>query len=459
MKTAERVVRRIIVDHLEANAVISKDQHGFRSGRSTLTQLLNHFDDVFNAMLQGNDIDTIYLDYAKAFDKVDHQLLLLKMARYGFPENLILWISSFLSGRCQTVVVKGAHSREAAVISGVPQGTVLGPVLFLIFINDLDNKIINSNVCFFADDTRISKQIVTLESKSLLELDLLNVLDWSKTNNMELNEQKFELQSYNLKPSPLSLELPFHTELFSYRISEEVILEPTSTVKDLGVIVSSDLSWSPHIATIVARARGVAAWVLSVFRTRNVDVMLTLYKSMIRSHLEYCCPLWHPSKVSDIELLENVQREFTRKINGCQSMSYWQRLKELDLFSLQRRRERYILICMWRILHGAIPNPNIQFRPRSRLGIQAVTPSLVTARTASQSRYDTTFAVVAPKLWNALPSQLTTMESAAKFKNHLTIFLKNLDDMPPTSGYVRTHDNSLPEVLRRVGVDERRSLL
>ena len=256
MKTAERIVRRIIVDHLETNEVISKDQHGFRSGRSTLTQLLMHFDSVFDAMLQGNDIDTIYLDYAKAFDKVDHQLLLLKMARYGFPENLIQWISSFLSGRCQTVVVKGAHSQEAAVISGVPQGTVLGPVLFLLFINDLDNKIFNSKICFFADDTRISKQIETMGSKFLLEQDLSNVLDWSKANNMELNKQKFELQSYKLKQSPLLSELPFQSELFSYRVSEEVILEPISSVKDLGVIVSSDLSWSSHIATIVTR--GVA---------------------------------------------------------------------------------------------------------------------------------------------------------------------------------------------------------
>ena len=177
--------------------------------------------------------------------------------------------------------------------------------------------------------------------------------------NMELNEQKFELQSYNLKESPSTLELPFHPELYSYRISEQVTLDPIDTVKDLGVLVSSDLSWSPHIAAIVTRARGVAAWVLSVFKTRSTDVMLTLYKSMIRSHLEYCCPLWHPSKVSDIELLESVQREFTRKIYGCQSISYWERLKRLGLFSLQRRRERYILICMWRILHGVIPMSNL----------------------------------------------------------------------------------------------------
>ena len=136
------------------------------------------------------------------------------------------------------------------------------------------------------------------------------------------------------------------------------------------------------------------------------------------------------------EYIQDKIREWDHKIwiqdnnkkkNGCQSLSYWQRLKELDIISLQRRRERYILICMWRILHGAIPNPNIQFRPRSRLGIQAVIPSLVSGRTANQSRYDSTFAVLAPKLWNALPSHLTTIESAAKFKNHLTIFLKNLE--------------------------------
>ena len=141
---------------LKKTHIISKDQHGFCSGKSTLTQLLSYFDQVFGGLLRGNETDTIYLDYAKAFDKVDHQLLVEKVRRYGFPDALVNWIASFLSMRRQLVVVKGVQSREAPVISGVPQGSVLGPVLFLIFINDLENKVLNSNIFFFADDTRIS---------------------------------------------------------------------------------------------------------------------------------------------------------------------------------------------------------------------------------------------------------------------------------------------------------------
>ena len=222
--------------------------------------------------------------------------------------------------------------------------------------------------------------------------------------------------------------------------------------------MSSDLSWSPHIATIVARSRGVASWGLSVFKSREPEVMITLYKSLIRSHLEYCCPLWHPSKIGDIELLEGVQREFTRRITGFQALNYWERLKALKLFSLQRRRERYILVCMWKILHGKMPNPNVRFRPPSRLGIQAIIPSLslnISGFTTNQTKYDSSFAVIGPKLWNALPGNLTTVDTASMFQSQLTKMLYSLEDMPPTYGYRRAHDNSLPEVLRRA--DERQS--
>ena len=423
-----------------------------------MTQLLSYSDEVLRGMLQGDPTDTIYLDYSKAFDKVDHELLTKKLSKYGFPINLVEWVSSFLSNRVQAVIVKGSHSRESPVISGVPQGTVLGPILFLIYVNDLENKICMSSVCFFADDTRISKQIKSLGSKQQLERDLSTVIEWSKENNMELNNQKFELITYSCQAPSFLAELPFQRELFSYYVSEDYLLDPSSKVRDLGVLITSDMSWSQHMAAIVTRANGVASWALSVFGSREKDVMLTIYKSLVRGHLEYCCPLWHPSKISDIELVESVQREFTRKIRGMRSLSYWERLKTLNLFSLQRRRERYIVLCMWKILHGLAPNPNIRFRPQSRLGIQAIVPSLnASGGAACQSKFDMSFAVIGPNLWNALPSTLTTIESATIFKSRLTSLLCKLDDMPPTSGYVRTHDNSLPEVLRRA--DERWSLL
>ena len=148
-------------------------------------------------------------------------------------------------------------------------------------------------------------------------------------------------------------------------------------MKDLGIILSSDLSRGSHISTIATRARKVVAWVLSAFKTRNMLTMMTLYKSLVKSHLEYCCPLWNSCKTSETQEIEGVQRTFTARIWGFQHLDYWQRLKALDLMSLQRRRERYIIIHMWKILHYKCPNNiNIQFCAPSRLGTKAVIPGI-----------------------------------------------------------------------------------
>ena len=217
---------------------------------------------------------------------------------------------------------------------------------------------------------------------------------------MELHEHKFELMSHRCSPTSLFDELPFYVEQSSYVVSGEVFLFPTGELRDLGLIVTSNLSWSEHISKITSTARSVASWVMSVFLSRDRDVMMTLYKSLVRSHLEYCCPLWHPARIQDIQAVESVQRVFTRRISGMRALDYWTRLKHLNIMSLQRRRERYIILQVWKVLNGVCPNDvGLTFRPVSRLGIQAVVPSLVSASSAAnQSIYDRSFAVVGPRL-------------------------------------------------------------
>ena len=136
------------------------------------------------------------------------------------------------------------------------------------------------------------------------------------------------------------------------------------------VVISSDLLWFLHVSSLTSRARSVASWVLSAFKARDKTTMLTLYKSLVRSHLEYCCPLWNTNRVADINLIAGVQRSFTSKIWGSQNFNYWERLSSLNLMSLQRRRERYIIIHMWKVLRVVVPNDlglGIKFMSPSRL--------------------------------------------------------------------------------------------
>ncbi|MCP4491840.1 MAG: reverse transcriptase family protein, partial [Gammaproteobacteria bacterium] len=275
------------------NLICSK-QHGFRSGRSCLTQLLHHLDDVLESLTNNCDSDSIYLDYAKAFDKVDHKLLIKKLHRYAINPKIIKWIESFLSDRKQAVVVDGHVSFLALIISGVPQGTVLGPILFLIFINDIEHCITKSIIRCFADDTRVSKSVSCEHDVSLLQNDLYSVIQWSERNNMVLHMDKFEYMCHRHNRRSTLVELPFVSELYQYSVSHDKSLTPVGQLRDLGVLISSDLSWTPHIKAIANKARQKAAWVFSVFRTRSSVIMLTLYKSMVRSLLEYCCPLSPP---------------------------------------------------------------------------------------------------------------------------------------------------------------------
>ena len=249
IKIFERVIRKYLVEYLESNNLISSKQHGFRKGRSCLTQLLSHMDSILENRLNGLETDVIYLDYAKAFDKVDHSILLKKLELYGIKGKLHTWLTQFLRGRQQVVVVDGQHS-EPKPVSGVPQGSVLGPVLFIIYINEIDTILKEARSGSFADDTRLMKPIETVQDTHLMQLDLNAIVEWSKENNMQLHESKFELLCYLLRKAhhQIMSELPFSGECYEYTTPGGFPINPKSDVKDLVVLLSDDCSWSAHIS-------------------------------------------------------------------------------------------------------------------------------------------------------------------------------------------------------------------
>ena len=330
---------------------------------------------------------------------MDHEILIHKLRQCGVQGKLLKSIEQFLTNRKQFVTINSFHLILALVLSGVPKGSVLGPILFLVYINDLQCHLKGSTAGSFADDTRLSKHISSCDDVLILQEDLNTVVKWATENNMVLHDSKFEYLAYRTASSKLLEELPFTAQWVHCSTPLGQDLTPASIVKDLGVHLSPDMKWSLQATIAAQNSNKMANWVLSVFSDRSKDVLLTLYKSIVRSRLEYSCPVWNPPSMQDIKKLKSTQRAFTRYISGCQGLSYWDRLKKLGLMSLQRRRERYVILHLWKIWQGAVPNDlDIQFYDHTRLGTRCKIPAIKrSSTTLPRSIYDHSFAVRGPK--------------------------------------------------------------
>ena len=258
IKIFERILRDKLVFYFESNSLFSQNQHGFRNKRGCATQLLSHTYSIFSSLVDGDSVDCIYIDYAKAFDKVDHNILIKKLNHYGVNCKYINWIQSFLQGRSQTVFVNTESSYPTPVKSGVPQGSVLGPLLFIIYINDLSHIIKGSKLLTFADDTKIISRIHTANDTNILQKNLHLIIKWSQNNNMELNNKKFELVTHKSDLNHINLKLfehlPFYNKYTTYLASDSVVIQPSAFAKDLGILVDEALNWKLQVDTVSKKA-------------------------------------------------------------------------------------------------------------------------------------------------------------------------------------------------------------
>ncbi len=319
-------------------------------------------------------------------------------------------------------------SDASPVISGVPQGSVIGPLLFLILISDIDIDVVASFLSSFADDTRVSNCVSGIKDASALQTDLEAVYQWAIDNNMSFNNLKFELLR---RGSDSTLQA-----CTSYTAPDGTIISDKAHVKDLGVTMSSDCTFREHINKICQSARNMCSWILRTFKSRSTDLMLTTWKSLVLPILDYCSQLWCPSKKGDIQLLEEVQKSFTRKMRIGDRKNYWNRLSSLHLYSLERRRERYRIIYVWKILEGAVPNLT-QNRIRSsttpRNGRFCIVPRIKNNLPANlRDQREGSLSVNGTLLFNKLPKEIRNLKgvSLAVFKEKLDEFLGTVPDEP-----------------------------
>ena len=445
IKVFERVIRRALVTHLEAQGLLPSEQHGFRECRSTLTQLLSHWDKVLDHLENGESVDVIYTDFSKAFDKCETNVLLHTLSECGVKGRVGLWLAAFLdpNSRKQAVGVEGRISSLVPVLSGVPQGTVLGPVLFLVHIRGISSNLSNGTFSSsFADDTRIWRGVTDTTDCEHLQSDLQSVYGWAKEVNMEFNSKKFEWVRYTAKEGT--------APDFQYSAPDSSDIDQKDNLRDLGVRLSSNLSFSLQVEKVVSTASQMVGWGMRTFRGRSSFLLLTLFKSLVQPHLDYCSQLWSPTSQELINKLEHVQRSLVSRISDerLRNLSYWDKLRSLRLYSQERRRERYMIIFLWKISQEMVSGYSIPFTPCSdRTGRKAIpAPVPQTATAAVRQARAGTLAVRGAQLFNTMPASLRNSDhgDVLMFKNHLDLYLQNVPDQPTVAGLVRAaQSNSL----------------
>ena len=332
--------------------VLVDNQHGFRAKRSTTTQLVLTIHDITKALEQGKSVHVAFLDFAKAFDKVPHERLLRKLESYGITGSLLKWERHFLTGRTQTVLVNGSSSEEMPVRSGVPQGTVTGPLDFLMYINDLPDGL-SSTTRLFADDCVLYTSGTTPKDFQGLQEDLVKLEEWQDRWAMSFNPAKCVIMKLPSQGAQSNVEKVY---TFCGQALQEV-----STYPYLGVEIDNRLRWDAHINKVCSKASRVLGFLRRNFWTAPKEVKHLSYQTLVRPILEYASPAWDPHFKKDVQRIEAIQRRAARFCTGNfkQTSSVTSMLKELNWESLEERRKNSRLCLMFQVIKGLVAvNPN-----------------------------------------------------------------------------------------------------
>ena len=411
-KMLESVLRDKIMQHLETFNLLSPHQHGFRSARSCTSQLLEVMDSWTQALDRGQSMDAIYLDFQKAFDSVPHARLLQKLQAYGIRGNVLRWIESFLTCRTQQVLVEGVCSRWSSVRSGVPQGSVLGPLLFLLYINDIPDDL-QTCVKIFADDSKLYGPADTQQSRQLLQRDLQTLESWSIRWQLPFNVSKCKVLHMGSR-NPHCTYTMFGNSLAS-----------TEQERDLGVLVDGALRFHNQAAAAAAKGNQILGVVRRSFASLSKTSLTLLFKSLIRPHLEYGNGIWGPVSKGDQKLIEKVQRRATKLVPEIRAKPYADRLKELGLPSLSYRRLRGDMILTYQILRGNLDVDRTLLSLSTTRHTRGHEFKLDIHRARSLPRRHF-FSVRSAAHWNSLPSAVVTAPTISTFKSRLDSHWKDL---------------------------------
>ena len=387
-------------EHAVSNNIFHPNQHGFRAGLSTCTNLLAAYDIVTKHLENHTPVDVLYIDFQKAFDRIQYSLLFDKLSKYHFPKILVKWLANFLTGRKQAVVVDGCASAWKDVTSGVPQGTIIAPFLFNVFVADMFSLELHSSLFCFADDTKL---VFPFVQEFSLQEDLDLICKWANSNGMIINPTKSGLIHFGRTNRKIAL-----------RISNE-FLPSNNYYKDLGILIESDLSFSAHVISCASKASVISRLILHSFSRTNPSLLVNCFKIYVMPLLLYGIPFFNPRYGKDIDILENVQRKFTKSLCGpkLRHLSYLDRLKAFSLEPVELSFLRLRLVHLFKIVR--FPNQLKCLLPPFHASVtrgHALRVSLPCVNSEIRKQY---FPISLLAIWNSLPQAIVSSHSASSF--------------------------------------------
>ena len=432
-KVLESIVFNNLYDFIEPS--LSKFQFGFSKNRSTIQQLILFNHSLTSTLTKKSQFDVVYFDIKKAFDTVDHSILLHKLAKLGISGNALSFITTYLSSRTQCVSIEHCLSGYCPVTSGVPQGSILGPLLFSVYINDLPQSVLHSNIVMYADDTKCGKEIKSTQDCSFLQEDINHVHNWSMLNNLQLHEDKTHLVRFHTRQhNPI---------LNSYTVNDAPV-ESLRSCKDLGVLFVSDLSWSSHIESTISKAYRMLSLINRTFSaSSNVSVKKRLYLSIVLPVVTYGSPVWRPFLLKDILALEKIQKRATKFILNDYSSDYKSRLCKLHLLPLMFRLELNDVM----FFVSSLKSENkdhfdiLKYVCFSSCGTRSSSSFKLKHMSSKCNRQLHSYFFKLPRIWNSLPPIDPYTVSFSTIKSRITShlidhFLDNFDsDNPCTYHY------------------------
>jgi len=411
----ERVIVEKLNSHLELNNLISDHQHGFRKNRSTVSQLVVIHDYIQSTLDRGIPIDIILIDLLKAFDRISLRKLIHCLEIYGIKGQLKNWLSAYLNDRKIAVKVADTLSTWTDATSGVPQGSVLGPVLFVMYIDICINAISQTDFGLFADDTKLLGE-AGVSSQIQSDLDALTE----------------KLEEWQLSPNLAKcsvVHLGRQNPMYSYKM-KGIDLTKSTCEKDLGVILSLDLKPEKYIGLVMRKASNTL-WLLSQsLRYLDNHSKISAYTSYVRPQLEYATVIWSPYLKKDIDRIERVQKRFVKGLQGFRNLPYDEALRRLTLHKLETRRTILDLKTLFKIVHenfGNVKDKLVQITPQSNTRSHSLQLEPVKMKIARSNSYQHSFIPRVIRIWNKLPFPVEKMKSLEAFSNSLNINIPYLE--------------------------------